>query len=445
MSVASTTRKQQFTLNQVTTEFDFTFRAIDAAPTDIKCRVYNGGTTGTLTYTTDYTADVEEDGIGGTVTLIDAGAVSLGTLTVYRVTTNTQSSDYEDYNQFPADTLEGDLDRRTLLSQETAEDVVRSLKLDVTQDMTSIDATIPVPAKGDIFGWDTAGTSLIRYDNPATAFASATSEATTATSEATTATAQAAIAASEGTSATSSAATATSSATVATSEATTVTASIAASASSATTSASHATTSSDFATVATSSATVSTSEATTAVAQVAFSESHATTSSDYATVATSSATVSTSESTTAVSSAATATSSATVATSEATTAAGYSAALSIGTLTFIIDGGGSAIATGIKGDLRIPFACDISSITLLADQSTSTVIDIWKDTYANFPPDNTDTITASSEGTISAAVKSEDTDIFGWTTSIDADDILRFNVDSNDNAQRITLALKVER
>jgi len=445
MSVASTTRKQQFTLDQVTTEFDFTFRAIDAAPTDIKCRVYNGGTTSTLTYTTDYTADVEEDGIGGTVTLIDAGAVSLGTLTVYRVTTNTQSSDYEDYNQFPADTLEGDLDRRTLLSQETAEDVVRSLKLDVTQDMTSIDATIPVPAKGDIFGWDTAGTSLIRYDNPATAFASATSEATTATSEATTATAQAAIAASEGTSATSSAATATSSATVATSEATTVTASIAASASSATTSASHATTSSDFATVATSSATVSTSEATTAVAQVAFSESHATTSSDYATVATSSATVSTSESTTAVSSAATATSSATVATSEATTAAGYSAALSIGTLTFIIDGGGSAIATGIKGDLRIPFACDISSITLLADQSTSTVIDIWKDTYANFPPDNTDTITASSEGTISAAVKSEDTDIFGWTTSIDADDILRFNVDSNDNAQRITLALKVER
>ena len=424
MSVASTTRKQQFTLDQVTTEFDFTFRAIDAAPTDIKCRVYNGGTTGTLTYTTDYTADVEEDGIGGTVTLIDAGAVSLGTLTVYRVTTNTQSSDYEDYNQFPADTLEGDLDRRTLLSQETAEDVVRSLKLDVTQDMTSVDATIPVPAKGDIFGWDTAGTSLIRYDNPATAFASATSEATTATSEATTATAQAAIASSEGTSATSSAATATSSATVATSEATTAASAITASASSATTSASHATTSSDYATV---------------------SSSHATTSSDFATVATSSATVSTSESTTAVSSAATATSSATVATSEATTAASYSAALSVGTLTFIIDGGGAAISTGIKGDLRIPFACDISSITLLADQSTSTVIDIWKDTYANFPPDNTDTITASSEGTISAAVKSEDTDIFGWTTSITADDILRFNVDSNDNAQRITLALKVER
>ena len=305
MSVASTTRKQQFTLDQVTTEFDFTFRAIDAAPTDIKCRVYNGGTTGTLTYTTDYTADVEEDGIGGTVTLADAGAVSLGTLTVYRVTTNTQSSDYEDYNQFPADTLEGDLDRRTLLSQETAEDVVRSLKLDVTQDMTSIDATIPVPAKGDIFGWDTAGTSLIRYDNPATAFASATSEATTATSEATTATAQAAIASSEGTSATSSAATATSSATVATSEATTAASAITASASSATTSASHATTSSDYATV---------------------SSSHATTSSDFATVATSSATVSTSESTTAVSSAATATSSATVATSEATTAASYSAA-----------------------------------------------------------------------------------------------------------------------
>ena len=300
MSVASTIRKQQFTLDQVTTEFDFTFRAIDAAPTDIKCRVYNGGTTGTLTYTTDYTADVEEDGIGGTVTLIDAGAVSLGTLTVYRVTTNTQSSDYEDYNQFPADTLEGDLDRRTLLSQETAEDVVRSLKLDVTQDMTSIDATIPVPAKGDIFGWDTAGTSLIRYDNPATAFASATSEATTATSEATTATAQAAIASSEGTSATSSAATATSSATVATSEATTAASAITASASSATTSASHATTSSDFATVATSSATVSTSESTTAVSSAATATSSATVATSEATTSTAQAEVSTSSATVAV-------------------------------------------------------------------------------------------------------------------------------------------------
>jgi hypothetical protein len=77
----------------------------------------------------------------------------------------------------------------------------------------------------------------------------------------------------------------------------------------------------------------------------------------------------------------------------------------IATLTFVIDGGGSAIAAGIKGDLQIPFACAIEQVTLLADQSGSIVIDIWKDTYANAPPTVADSITASAKPTISSAAK----------------------------------------
>ena len=60
---------------------------------------------------------------------------------------------------------------------------------------------------------------------------------------------------------------------------------------------------------------------------------------------------------------------------------------SIATLTFVIDGGGAAIATGIKGDLEIPFACTINQVTLLADQSGSIVVDIWKDTLRQLPAD----------------------------------------------------------
>lgn len=112
-------------------------------------------------------------------------------------------------------------------------------------------------------------------------------------------------------------------------------------------------------------------------------------------------------------------------------------------IVFIIDGGGSTITTGQKGHIRVPFACTINRVTMLADQSGSIVVDIWKDTYANFPPADADSITASAPPTISGAQKSEDSTLSGWTTSIAADDILAFNVDSVSTIERVALNLKV--
>jgi hypothetical protein len=113
------------------------------------------------------------------------------------------------------------------------------------------------------------------------------------------------------------------------------------------------------------------------------------------------------------------------------------------TIPFIIDGGGSAITTGIKGDIQIDFACTINAVTLLADQSGSIVVDIWKDTYANYPPVVGDSITASAKPTISSATKSTDSTLTGWTTSITAGDTLRFNVDSITTCTRVLVSLKV--
>lgn len=113
------------------------------------------------------------------------------------------------------------------------------------------------------------------------------------------------------------------------------------------------------------------------------------------------------------------------------------------TLIFIFDGGGAVIQTGIHGDLIVDFDCVIQSATLLADQSGSIVVDIWKDTYANFPPTVADTITASAKPTITTATKSQDSTLTGWTTAIAAGSILRFNVDSVATVTRVTLALKV--
>lgn len=114
-------------------------------------------------------------------------------------------------------------------------------------------------------------------------------------------------------------------------------------------------------------------------------------------------------------------------------------------LPFIVDGGGSTITTGIKGDIEVPFPCTIVAVRLFADQSGSIVIDIWKDTYANFPPTGGDSITASAKPTITTALKSQDTTLTGWTKSIAKGDILRFNVDSVTTIQRVTLSLTVTR
>jgi len=115
----------------------------------------------------------------------------------------------------------------------------------------------------------------------------------------------------------------------------------------------------------------------------------------------------------------------------------------IAVITLIIDGGGSAITTGIKGDLEIPFGCTINRATLLADQTGSIVVDIWKDTYANYPPTVLDTITSGAKPTITTNTNAQDSTLTGWNPNIAAGDTLRFNVVSCTSITRVTLSLKV--
>lgn len=114
-------------------------------------------------------------------------------------------------------------------------------------------------------------------------------------------------------------------------------------------------------------------------------------------------------------------------------------------LEFTYDGHGSVPATGIMGDGQVPFACTITGVTVLADQSGSAVIDIWKDSYANYPPTGADTITASAKPTLSSATKYTDTTLSGWTTALAAGDTIRFNLDSITTITRLTIILKVKR
>jgi len=112
------------------------------------------------------------------------------------------------------------------------------------------------------------------------------------------------------------------------------------------------------------------------------------------------------------------------------------------TLTMILGDGSTAIGTGVMGDLEIPFGMTITGWTILADQSGSIVVDVWKDTYANFPPTVADSIAGSEKPTLSTATKNQDLALSTWTTSVTAGDILRFNVDSASTVTRVTLSIR---
>ncbi len=112
---------------------------------------------------------------------------------------------------------------------------------------------------------------------------------------------------------------------------------------------------------------------------------------------------------------------------------------------FVIDGGGSAITTGIKGDIEIPFNCTVQRVTMLPDQSGSIVVDVWVDTYANYPPTDADSITAAAVPTITATTKSQDTSLSGWTTALTAGSVIRYNVDSASTVTRCLISLIVEK
>lgn len=117
--------------------------------------------------------------------------------------------------------------------------------------------------------------------------------------------------------------------------------------------------------------------------------------------------------------------------------------LPVASITFIIDGGGSVITTGVKGALEIPFACTINRWTLLADQSGSIVVNIWKQAYADYPPEVGQKITGDLPPTISGAFMGQSATLTGWTTAIAAGDCLMFNVDSIATLTWVTLSLKV--
>lgn len=106
------------------------------------------------------------------------------------------------------------------------------------------------------------------------------------------------------------------------------------------------------------------------------------------------------------------------------------------------DGQGSAIIAGSKAYYTMPFAMTISTWTLVADQSGSAVIDVWKSTYSSYPPVVGGTIAGSEKPTLSSVIKNEDTNLTTWSTSLSKGDALVFNIDSASTVTKLMLSIR---
>lgn len=116
-------------------------------------------------------------------------------------------------------------------------------------------------------------------------------------------------------------------------------------------------------------------------------------------------------------------------------------------LEIIIDGGGSALETGNKGHLEVPFTCTITGWTLGADKSGAIKIDVWRKAFASFPPADGDSLCNGHEPEIAASDdNAQDLDLSDWTSvALVAGDWLAFYIDSVTTITRVTISLRVSK
>jgi hypothetical protein len=126
-------------------------------------------------------------------------------------------------------------------------------------------------------------------------------------------------------------------------------------------------------------------------------------------------------------------------------ARGVSAEIPRRVIGITIDGGTSAITTGDKGYIIVPYEGKIKSWNIQANTTGSAVIDVWKTSYPTIPSVS-ESITGSDKPTLSSAQLNRNLDITAWTDlTVKAEDIVGFNLDSVDGIiTSLTLTLQVE-
>lgn len=133
--------------------------------------------------------------------------------------------------------------------------------------------------------------------------------------------------------------------------------------------------------------------------------------------------------------------------------AGFIDAIKRGSITFLIDGVGFEITTGVKGFIEVPFNGSIEAARAFADIDGSISVNIYKSTYAEYPwtspADDAQEITDSIGGheikiIADGSLKSSN-DLTGWVRTFQEGDILIFEVTAASIITKCTISLTVDR
>jgi hypothetical protein len=112
------------------------------------------------------------------------------------------------------------------------------------------------------------------------------------------------------------------------------------------------------------------------------------------------------------------------------------------TIGMTFDGGGSPPTVGSVGYVVAQFAGTIDRWNIVADQSGSAVIDVWK--AAGAIPTDANRIAGTEKITLSAQQLASDTSLSTWSTlSVAVGDVLAFEIESVSTCTRLTAEVRV--
>lgn len=103
------------------------------------------------------------------------------------------------------------------------------------------------------------------------------------------------------------------------------------------------------------------------------------------------------------------------------------------------------LAAGDEAFVRMNFPGTWTGWSIYSRQTGSIVLDIQKDTHANFPPVVGDSVAGTDKPTISSGNKNESTSLTGWVTSFSSGDVIRVAVDSVTTIEDVYVSLWYER
>jgi hypothetical protein len=165
LTISSEVRKAgPYNGNDVTTSFPFSFKVF-AASDMVVVRTDAIGAETTLTAGADYsvTLNADQDTAPGGSIVLPAPLASTNLLTITSSVPNLQALDLTNQGGFYPRVINAALDRLTILVQQVAEAVSRSLKTAISTP-SGVNATLPAPVPYQLIGWNGSGTGFQNTD-----------------------------------------------------------------------------------------------------------------------------------------------------------------------------------------------------------------------------------------------------------------------------------------